>query len=68
MATWIICLVLIGCVYFAAKAVIKAHKSGGCIGCDACGGSAAKGKEKAKPCCCCHETSIKINRKEPHKA
>ena len=35
MATWIIGLIIVGCVYLASKQVIKAHKTGGCIGCDA---------------------------------
>lgn len=40
MATWIIGLIIVGCVYLASKQVIKAHKTGGCIGCDAGGGKA----------------------------
>ena len=49
MATWIIGLIIVGCVYLASKQVIKAHKTGGCIGCDAGGG---------KGCCqhCKHTT------------
>ena len=35
MATWIIGLIIVGCAYLASKQVIKAHKTGGCIGCDA---------------------------------
>lgn len=48
MATWIVGLIVIGAVYLAAKQVLRAHKSGGCIGCDDCG----KGG-------CCHCTEIK---------
>lgn len=29
MATWIIGLIIVGCVYLASKQVIKAHKTGG---------------------------------------
>lgn len=56
MATWIIALVLVGCVYLAAKQVIKAHKSGGCIGCDA-GGD--------KGCCphCKHTTTVHLRKR-----
>lgn len=56
MATWIIGLVIIGAVYFAAKYVIKATKNGGCVGCDSgseCGGSCPH---------CRHETQLKLKK------
>ncbi len=37
MATWIIGLIVICAVYLALKHVLRAQKSGGCIGCDSCG-------------------------------
>lgn len=54
MATWIIGLIIVGCVYLASKQVIKAHKTGGCIGCDA----------GDKGCCphCKHTTTIKLRK------
>ena len=56
MATWIIGLINVGCVYLASKQVIKAHKTGGCIGCDA-GGD--------KGCCphCKHTTTVNLRKK-----
>ena len=56
MATWIIGLIIVGCVYLASKKVIKAHKTGGCIGCDAGGG---------KACCphCKHMTTVNLRKK-----
>lgn len=39
MATWIVGLVIIAAVYFAAKSVLATHKSGGCTGCSSCSGS-----------------------------
>ncbi|WP_293554349.1 hypothetical protein [Phascolarctobacterium sp.] len=55
MATWIIGLIIVGCVYLASKQVIKAHKTGGCIGCDA----------GDKGCCphCKHTTNINLRKK-----
>ncbi len=47
MATWIVALIIVGAVYLAFKQVLKAHKSGGCIGCDS-GGSG-----------CCHCTEVR---------
>ena len=44
MATWIVGLVLVGAVYFAAKHILKTHKSGGCVGCPSSGSGS----------CCCH--------------
>lgn len=38
MATWIVGLVIIAAVYFAAKSVLATHKSGGCTGCRSCSG------------------------------
>ena len=56
MATWIIGLIIVGCVYLASKQVIKAHKTGGCIGCDAGGG---------KACCphCKHTKKVNLRKK-----
>ena len=51
MATGIIGLIIVGCAYLASKQVIKAHKTGGCIGCDAGGG-------KAK-----HTTTVNLRKK-----
>lgn len=57
MATWIIALVIIACVYLAVKQVVKAHKSGGCIGCDAGG--------DGKGCCphCQHTTTVHLRKR-----
>ena len=57
MATWIIGLIIVGCVYLASKQVIKAHKSGGCIGCDAGGDD--------KGCCphCKHTTTVNLRKR-----
>lgn len=38
MATWIVGLIIIAAVYFAAKSVLKTQQSGGCTGCSACSG------------------------------
>lgn len=55
MATWIVGLIIIACVYLAAKQVIKSHKSGGCIGC---------GEGGSKSCCshCQHTTTINMKK------
>lgn len=59
MATWIVGLILVGAVYFAAKHVLKAHKSGGCVGCP----------ESGSCCCHCaeHTKETHINLKKAHK-
>lgn len=38
MATWIVGLIIIAAVYFAAKSILKTQQSGGCTGCSACSG------------------------------
>lgn len=47
MATWIVGLIVLVAVYFAARYVFKVEKSGGCVGCSA----SSKG--------CCHCTELK---------
>lgn len=38
MIKYLIMLGLVAAVYFAVKTVYRAHKNGGCVGCDSCGG------------------------------
>ena len=66
MATWIIGLIIVGCVYLASKQVIKAHKTGGCIGCGG-GGGGGVGWDAGggKACCphCKHTTTVNLRKK-----
>ncbi|MDY6029924.1 MAG: FeoB-associated Cys-rich membrane protein [Acidaminococcaceae bacterium] len=44
MATWVISLLIVAAVYFAARKIIRANKEGGCVGCS--GGSCCGGCNK----------------------
>lgn len=61
MVKYIIILILLVCIYFAAKAVLKSAKHGGCVGCGGgdchCGGGvdchcSSHKADKALPKCC----------------
>lgn len=55
MATWIVGLILAAAVYFAARHVLKAGKSGGCAGC---------GTGCSDCCSCGRKTVIDFKRRQ----